>query len=101
MSTPLIWKRVINHGHGFNEWAVKHHQGLMNSMALVSPERLRVIESRQEHHMPTARLLDDIATDLDLKQLWDLTEHIASLLNKALNMRLWRIGFVFDHHDVS
>jgi hypothetical protein len=50
--------------------------------------------------MPTARLLDDIATDLDLKQLWDLTEHIASLLNKALNMRLRRIGFVLDHHDV-
>ena len=50
--------------------------------------------------MPTARLLDDIATDLDLKQLWDLTEHIASLLNKALNMCLRRIGFVLDHHDV-
>ena len=73
MSTLIIRKRVINHGYGFNEWAVKHHQGVMNSMFLVSPERLRVIESRQEHHMPTARLLDDIATDLDLKQLWELT----------------------------
>ena len=50
--------------------------------------------------MPTARLLDDIATDLDLKQLWDLTEHITRLLNKALNVRFRRVGFVLDHHDV-
>ena len=60
----------------------------MNGMTLVSPERWRIIESRQEHHMPTARLLDDIATDLDLKQLWNLTEHITRLLNKSAECAL-------------
>ena len=71
----------------------------MNGMTLVSPERWRV-KPCQEDHMPIARLLDDIATDLDLKQLWDLTEHTVSLPNKALNMRLRCVGLVLDHHHV-